>query len=64
MRQNGQGRKFRKMFGSWSPCELEKFIEYKAEDEGKIVVYVNPKHTSQRCLRCGYTDKNKRKKWR
>ncbi len=42
MRQNGQGRKFRKMLGSWSPSELEKFIEYKAEDAGKIVVYVNP----------------------
>ncbi|MGC8692137.1 MAG: IS200/IS605 family accessory protein TnpB-related protein [Thermoplasmata archaeon] len=42
MKQNGQGKKFRKMLGSWSPCELEKYVEYKAEDAGKIVVYVNP----------------------
>ncbi|MGC8691756.1 MAG: zinc ribbon domain-containing protein [Thermoplasmata archaeon] len=36
------------------------FIEYKAEDTGKIVVYVNTKHTSQKCSKCGYIDKNNR----
>ncbi|MGC8585891.1 MAG: RNA-guided endonuclease InsQ/TnpB family protein, partial [Thermoplasmata archaeon] len=60
MKHNGQGRKFRKMPGSWSPSELHKFIEYKAEDAGKIVVYIDPEHTSQKCSRCGYTDKNNR----
>ncbi|MGC8630777.1 MAG: transposase, partial [Thermoplasmata archaeon] len=30
MKQNGKGKKFRKMLGSWSPSELQKFIEYKA----------------------------------
>ena len=60
MRENGHGRRFRSMLGSWSPYELERFIEYKANDAGKNVVYVNPKHTSQKCSRCGYTDKNNR----
>ncbi|MGC8692435.1 MAG: hypothetical protein ACP5RZ_05425 [Thermoplasmata archaeon] len=41
MRQHGQGRKFRKILGSWLPAELERFIKYKAEDASKIVVYVN-----------------------
>ena len=35
-------------------------MEYKAEDAGKTVIYVNPKHTSQRCSKCGYVDKNNR----
>jgi len=60
MRENGQGKRFRKMLGSWSPSELQKFIEYKAEDAGKTVIYVNPKYTSQRCSKCGYVDKNNR----
>ncbi len=41
MRQHGQGRKFRKILGSWLPAELERFIKYRAEDAGKILVYVN-----------------------
>jgi putative transposase len=60
MRQNGRGRRFREMIGSWSPSELQKFMEYKAEDAGKTVIYVNPEHTSQRCSKCGYVDKNNR----
>ncbi|MGC9193220.1 MAG: RNA-guided endonuclease InsQ/TnpB family protein, partial [Thermoplasmata archaeon] len=60
MRENGHGRRFRRKLGSWSPYEFQRFIEYKAKDAGKDVVYVNPKHTSQNCSRCGYTDKNNR----
>jgi hypothetical protein len=48
------------MLGSWSPSELQKFIKYKAEYAGKIVLYVNPKHQSQRSSRCGYINKNNR----
>jgi putative transposase len=61
MKRNGKGKIFRKKLGSWSPTELQNFIEYKAEDAGKTVVYINPKHTSQKCSKCGYIDKNNRK---
>ncbi len=54
------GQKYRKMLGSRSPAELEIFIKYKAEDSGKIVVYVNPEHTSPKCSRSEYIDKNNR----
>ena len=60
MIQNGHGRRFRSMFGSWSPSEFQSFVEYKAKDAGKDVLYINPKHTSQKCSRCGYIDKNNR----
>jgi putative transposase len=60
MKHNGKGKRFRRSLGSWSPFELEKFIEYKAKDAGKAVIYVNPEHTSQRCSKCGYVDKNNR----
>jgi hypothetical protein len=60
MIRRGQGKKFRKMLGSWLPSELQKFIKYKAEYAGKIVLYVNPKHQSQRSSRCGYINKNNR----
>jgi len=60
MKQNGAGKRFRRMFGSWSPVELRRFIEYKAEGTGKTTVYINPKYTLQKCSKCGYVDKNNR----
>jgi putative transposase len=61
LKRSNEGKELRKKLGSWSPSELQKFIEYKAQDLGKTVIYVNPKYTSQRCSRCGYVDKNNRK---
>lgn len=55
------GKRLNKKLGMWSPYQLQQFIEYKAEDRNKTVTYVNPKYTSQKCSRCGYTDKNNRK---
>ncbi len=61
MRRKNNGKGFNTMLGSWSPFQLEQFIEYKAQEMGKTVIYVNPKYTSQRCSSCGYMDKNNRK---
>jgi IS605 OrfB family transposase len=60
MKQKGHDRRFMRMLGSWSPAELQRFIEYKANDAGKAVIYINPKHTSQKCSKCGYTNKDNR----
>jgi len=60
MKQNGQYKAIRKNLGSWSPAELQRFIEYKAEDLGKEVIYVDPKFTSQKCSKCGYVRKDNR----
>jgi len=40
---------------------FQKLIEYKMFWHGGRVVYVNPKYTSQKCNKCGYTSKENRK---
>lgn len=50
---------FRKQ-NDWTFSELRRFIEYKALEQGSPVVAVDPKNTSNRCNRCGYTDPGNR----
>lgn len=56
-----RGRRLNRMLGGWSYGELLTLLKYKAENVGKRVVQVNPSYTSQRCSRCGYTDRDNRK---
>ncbi len=46
---------------SWSFAQLARFLTYKAEVCGCRVVGVDPRHTSQRCNRCGFTYRGNRK---
>lgn len=46
---------------SWSFAQLFGFIEYKGQEYGMAVVKVDPRHTSQRCSRCGHTARNNRR---
>ena len=46
---------------SWSFAQLKGFLEYKAEAIGCQVVAVDPRRTSQRCNRCGYTYRGNRR---
>jgi putative transposase len=41
-------------------AQLLRFIAYKAEDAGRDVIAVNPRHTSQTCHHCGHVDKENR----
>jgi IS605 OrfB family transposase len=54
------GRRFNKMLGNWSFAQLQTFIEYKAESEGKLVVFIDARFTSQKCSRCGFVLKSNR----
>jgi len=45
---------------NWSYYDLQQKIEYKAKEIGIQVVKIEPKHTSQRCSKCGYIDKENR----
>jgi putative transposase len=46
---------------SWAFRQLGDFIKYKASERGIAVVYVDPRHTSQRCPKCKTISKSNRK---
>jgi putative transposase len=46
---------------SWSFAQLKAFLEYKAEAKGCRMEAVDPRHTSQRCNRCGHTHRGNRR---
>ncbi len=46
---------------AWSFAQLKSFIAYKAEEQGCMVVAVDPRHTSQLCSCCGHTARNNRR---
>jgi IS605 OrfB family transposase len=60
----GRDKSTRRWIGQWPFHQLAFMLEYKCQAEGKQVVYVNRAYTSQRCNRCGYTDRNNRRKGR
>lgn len=59
--KNDKCHTLNKRLGSWSPYQFQQFLEYKAEALGKEIVYVKPAYTSQRCSKCGHTEKGNRK---
>jgi putative transposase len=60
--KNGQSRKkgLNRSISDASWAELILKIEYLAVKQGKIVIKINPKHTSQKCRNCGYIDESNR----
>ena len=54
IQEKRNGKRFNRLLGSWSPNQLRRFIVYKSGVKGKVVIGVNPRHTSQRCSHCGF----------
>jgi IS605 OrfB family transposase len=52
-------RKNEKNLHTWSFYRLSQYIQYKAEQAGIKVEYVNPAYTSQTCPDCGFRNKMK-----
>jgi len=51
--------------GDWTYYDLQQKIEYKAKENGIIVVKVKPNYTSARCNKCGFIhSKINKDKWR
>jgi putative transposase len=61
MTEQFKWRKLNKSMRNSQLALLTNYIQYKAENEGKRVVFVNPKHTSKNCSVCG--KKNELKLW-
>jgi IS605 OrfB family transposase len=59
-KQKKIGKQTRKRFANWANYQLERFVANKALEAGKMVLFVNPKYTSQRCSRCGHVAKSNR----
>jgi putative transposase len=60
--KNGQSRKkgLNRAISDASWGELILKIEYLAVKQGKVVIKINPKHSSQQCRNCGHIDKSNR----
>jgi putative transposase len=44
----------------WPFYQLEEFVRYKAESQGKYALLVDARYTSQKCSNCGHTYKGNR----
>jgi IS605 OrfB family transposase len=63
IREQAKGtKKVRRMLHSWPFAQLLSFIRYKATLAGVEVIEEDPRHTSQRCSRCGHTERANRSK--
>lgn len=59
--QSRKGKDFTRKLNNWSFYQLAQFIEYKAEALGKLVLYIDPRYSSQKCSKCGDIRKSNRK---
>lgn len=51
----------RRRLHSWSFAQLKAFTLYKAEAKGCRVEFIDPRHTSQTCSKCGYQHRGNRR---
>jgi len=54
-------KQFKTKLNNWSFYQLEQFLTYKCELQGKKVILVDARYTSQKCSKCGDIRKNNRK---
>lgn len=64
IRNQRRNKKMNKWMSSWAFYQLEQFLAYKSEAQGKSIGYVDARYTSKRCSRCGHQSSINRKKSR
>jgi len=60
-RVQGRGSKQRRRLHGWSFAQLRGFVAYKAEAAGVRVAFIDPRHTSQTCCKCGHKHRSNRR---
>lgn len=55
------GKRFNRKLGGWSFNGFERLLGYKCDGLGKRVVLVDASYSSQRCSKCGHTEKANRR---
>lgn len=55
-------KKTRTMLKNWSFRQLADFIRYKAEQQGILVLMIDPRRTSKTCPKCKYYSRSNRKR--
>jgi len=60
IRNKRLGKRARTLINSWNFFQLEQFIIYKAISKGISIQYIDPRYTSQHCIRCGNIKRNNR----
>lgn len=58
---NYKGKKFRRATNNWNYATFRFMVEYKARICGVPLEFVDSAYTSQKCSRCGHTEKANRK---
>ena len=58
--ESRKGKAFRRRLHGWSFYQLEQFLEYKCEEKGILLAFVDPRNTSRACSKCGHTEKANR----
>lgn len=64
IRNQRRNKKMNKWMSSWTFYQLEQFLAYKAEANGKSVGYVDARYTSKKCSKCKHRSSASRNKSR
>jgi len=59
--QKRLGRNFNRKLSNWNFSELEQIMSYKAENLGKRIMKIDGRYSSQKCSKCGHTERSNRK---
>jgi putative transposase len=60
-RIRARSAEWRRRMHGWSFAQLGSFVCYKADRYGRYAVFRDPAYTSQRCSRCGHTERSNRR---